>query len=156
MINSTTLGLVLGVDCFFIVSHSSDLLTYTTKVSIMNKTMTKLFNCLSSGTSCKARGQNMETGENGIRYQVAVVEGCMRLFYWGHEVATFNSDGSLTIDCCGYYTVTTKRLIDMALMVFWKDAGECPKGLYQSNHEWFIMEPGKKAQSWDGEALRIA
>lgn len=124
----------------------------------MNKAMTKIFSALACKQPLKVNGHNMETRMNGTRYEVAIDGNVTRLFYWGHEVATFNADGSLDIDSCGYHSATTKKVINVALDCF-GNRNFARIDLYQSNYDWFLHfgEYDNKLPSmkWNGEKVNI-
>ena len=67
----------------------------------------------------------------GNRNVVQNQNGTTDIFFHGHRIACIFDD-SMMIDNCGYWTVTTKQILNVLLGEF------CNSSIYQKNFDWFL------------------
>lgn len=112
----------------------------------MNKAMRTIRDALVAGEAVVVRGQNAQTGERGIRYQVTR-DG--RVLYWGHQVAHLSGE-TCRIDTCGFQTQTTIKVVNAALEALEQVSCQRQPRVYQSQHVLWLGD-----NQWSGDSLLV-
>jgi hypothetical protein len=108
---------------------------------IENEMLTAIDNCTRTGKSWKS-------GNTAVSMDS---EGFVNVTLHGHCIAILSGDLGLSINNCGYYSVTTKSRLNAILSL-------CGNGFYiqQKNHKWILHtnygSVNKKAETEDFES----
>ena len=84
----------------------------------------------------------------GNRQVIQNENGTTDVFFHGHRIAAFINE-DLMIDNCGYWTNTTKQILNVLLGEF------CNSTLHQSNFDWFVTSPSGE-QEYLGGAYTVS
>jgi len=82
----------------------------------------------------------------GNRQVIQHDNGSTSVYFHGHLIAGFG-EASLFIDNCGYWTATTKQILNELLREF------CDATLYQHKFDWFVQERSQEREYTGGQLL---
>ena len=83
----------------------------------------------------------------GNRSTRVLDNGNVEVRFHGHHIATVTGRALVAINNCGYWTVTTKQILNEILHEF------IGYGLYQKNFDWFVSYNNQTESFWDGMIL---
>lgn len=91
-----------------------------------------------------AAGRNLwyrATGERGTAVE-RLNDHTIALRYHGTNVVTWHSDGAITLNTGGWYTVTTKKRMN----------DYSPFIVYQHKFDWYVIPDGKR---WEADVDKV-
>ena len=110
------------------------------KTPIMRKIDQEMINALKSGDDSFSKGNRLIERNEGGNIQVK---------FHGHTIAVFAGE-CLLINNCGYWTNTTKQILNEILLEF------CDCWLFQKKFDWFVEHRySNKRREYTGGAMLV-
>ena len=111
----------------------------------MNRTLQCLTSAIRNNRGFSVSATNAKTGRRGLRYSIEVWEKGVSVYQWDSLVIFIRRDDSMILNNCGYFTKTTKNLINAVLNLM-RPGME----VTQVKGDWYLNGVG-----WDGNDKEV-